>query len=528
MERSATSFRGGALALALAAVIGARSAAAQESGGGEPAAPTSGFDVEDYARGVVARAKEFAEAKDWARALGYLRYARRELAGARYVREHEAEIDEAARAAEDGLGEQIFDAAAKVAEKSPAAAKPQLARLRKDFAGTRFFEREHEKIEALEARVRTALWPGKTSFRGDATLPEEGVVRVAYRFDRIEVLGDFDAGDAAPPRIEGGRLVPGRAGSALRHRLAIPAGATFTAEVEAHGAGKLLLVLEGEGADLAAGALVLEAQAGPRAVKLAFRRGEKAASAEVEEARPAGGEVWKLRVERRGGRLTASTGDGAPLEAEAGAASAFRLGIALDSGKVELERLVLTAPLPADFDSAKAPLPRHVWIPLAQAGREAWKQAATKWSVEDGILRAEPAAGSIVSKELEGRAIDRYEFRAEVFVEARGFAGAEPLFAVILPIGKLRVAWVFDSRETHLDGVDGRSLGMPAPGSWQTISAKIGPQGLEAFLGSQRVLALGTDRLVSPPHYAGVDGLAFLAQSSRRKIQIRDPRIRIE
>lgn len=522
----------GALIGALLAISFAAATARAQEGGGPAAPPESAFDVEEYARGLVLKAKEYAEAKDWGRALGYLRYVRQQLAGARYVREHAEEIEQGTLAAEDGVAEGIFAAATAAAEKNPAGAKAPLARLRKDFAETRFFAKEREKIEALEARVRTAIWPGKSAFRGEATLPAEGVVRLAYRFEKIEVLGDFDAGATTPPKVEGGRLAAGRAGAVVRHRLAIAEGATFTAEVEAHGSGRLALVLEGEeaAAETPARALVLEALASAKSVRISFRRGEKAVSPEIESPRASAADAWKVRVERKNGRLTASSGDGAPLEAESpGAAAPVKLGIAFQSGKVEVASLVLEAPLGADAEAARPPLPRHVWIPLAKGGLAAWKPTvAGKWAVDDNTLRADLAGNAILAKETEGRALDRYEFRAEVRIEAKGTLGVEPLFTVVLPVGKLRVAWTFDNREMRIDGVDVRYLGMPAPGTWQPIAAKVGPQGVEAFLGGQRVLSVPIEKIVSSPRTASLDGLGFIAQSARRRLELRDPKIRVE
>src|SRR5207248_1861850 len=162
---------------------------------------------------------------------------------------------------------------------------------------------------------------------------------------KIEVLGDFDWGSPTPPRIEGGLLVPERTPLLLRHRLLVPASATFSAEVEAVGAGKLDLLVEGEGP----GAL------GPDALRL---------------------EV-----------------DAQPKAPPRGAAATPR-------------------PPP------RPPLPRHVWIPLARDGLDAWKTAG-RWSFENGVFRAEPGGAAwIRAKELEGRALERYEFKAEVRIDA--------------------------------------------------------------------------------------------------------------
>ena len=137
-------------------------------------------------------------------------------------------------------------------------------------------------------------------------------------------------------------------------------------------------------------------------------------------------------------------------------------------------------------------------------------------------------AGALVARELEGRALDRYELRAEIRIENKQFLGVDPLLAIVFPVGTRRVAWTFDNREMRIDGMEGRFLGMPTPGAWQQIALKVGPQGVEAYLGSQRVLAVPAEKVLSSPHHTGVDGLGFVVTSARRRVEIREPRIRIE
>jgi hypothetical protein len=259
---------------------------------------------------------------------------------------------------------------------------------------------------------------------------------------------------------------------------------------------------------------------------------------------------WRVRVERRGGKVAAAVlkgekgEEGARLEAGVPDA-AFRPGLAFLGGKVEVETLTIEGPLPpgeADPPAAAAPgaggpaaaarppLPKRVWIPLAKDGLASWKTGG-KWTAEDGLLRPESEPAWLSSKEIEGRAIDRYELSVEVRVESgeRKVLKPEPLFAIVFPVGRQRLAWIFETREMKLDGIDGaRHLAVLPFETWQVIGVKVGPQGIEAYVGAQRIFAVPAGKLVSSAKWDQIQGLGVIALPGPRKVSFRGPRIRVE
>ncbi len=513
-----------------------------------PAAPAPApetIDKNEYAARLVANAAAFLAEGKPGEAYAYLKHVRTVLGDCAYVREHTTEIDAAFRDAEDGVAEKVFGRAAEFAEKNPAKAKEKLDVLRAEYGGSRFvLEKRKDDVLALEAKVRTALWPGKDAWRGDVLLPAEGVIRLAYPFDRVEELADFDTLDGAP-KVGGGELALKKLGGAIRHRLPVDAGGDFKVDLDLTGTGRLWIALEGDEADLSKAPLVLELEASTRLLKLRLRQSEEVApiSSPRESGRTAAS-PWIVRIERSQGKLRASVKDGGVLlahEETVGGGPAFSLGLSLRSGDVKVEALAFEAPLPegpaGDAAAAeRAPLPKKVWIPLQKkdGGLEGWHVTPKNgFSALGETLRQEDAPATLASKELEGRALERYTLTVDVrvAVDKGRPAKKEPYFAIAFKVGSEPAAWVFSHREMRFDGVEkAHYLERLAPDAWHTLTLKVDEKKVEAFLGAERVLGAPVAEIRSAlsKKLERVDGVGFVMFQGPERVELRAPRIRLE
>lgn len=510
-----------------------------------PAPPGGAFDAEAYAEGLAGQARAYAAAGDWAKAYGYWKYVRTALGGTAYVRERAREIEAEFAAAQAEVAAAALARAAKTAERNPEKAKEQLAAFQVEHGASRFATEKRGEIEALEAKIRTALWPGRSAWRGAAVLPAEGRLRLAYAFDAVEELADFATGKiAGGAAIEDGRLLLARTGGGVEHRLDVPAGVTVSAEVEGRGTGRLSVVL---------GALGCEVDATSKEVRIALRRGAVEPLARAAEPRASASRPWKVRVERRGGggpvvatilredgTPGASAEAAAPPEAAAPEAGMLHVRLEPASGsKPEVESFSIEGPLgvPAGAEpaagAAKPPLPRGVFIPLVtRAGLDAWKVQG-RWAIEADVLKQESDPASLISRELEGRKLDRYTFTAEIRVvcndDGRRRARNEAFFAITLPVGEERIAWVFSSREMTLDGAgDAHFIRTLEPARWETVTVRVDARGVEAAVGAERIFSVPIAKVRGTSRFQRADGVAFFALPGPRRIDIRHPKVRLD
>jgi hypothetical protein len=524
-----------------------------------PAAPGAAIDLDAYARQLHEQAIAARERGEGGKVVSWCDYLTGPLGQARYVRERAKEIAALRAAGQDLLAEAVLKRAEELAPKNPAKAKEKLAELRALHGGTAFVARERERVERLETEVRTALWSGKSAWRGAAVLPADGVLRLTYELARVEELADL-AFAKSPPRLEGGRLAPAKADGVLRHRLPIPAGATFTADLQLRGLGRVALLLEGEEpeAALASKASVIELESSASALEASIGRADEKDRPRASLARPSKADAataWRARIERRAGVVSVSLSAGAEADAPAARVErapgadevlsaphgrAFRLGLAALSGKVEVERLAVEGPLPAEGPEVAAgaaappalpPLPKRVWIPLAKKGKEGWKEQGA-WVFEGETIRQGGGPASLVSKELEGRALGQYTLTVDVRMDkedGRRPRQQQPLFALVLPVGEAEVAWVFTGREMRLDGAaDARMLGLLPPDQWQTLVVKVDAKQVECYVGAKRVLASPRDKVDGTRLAQRANGFAIRTFPGLDRVELRAPKIRLE
>jgi len=533
------------------------------------AAPPGGFDMEAYAAQLLDVAKAAAVAGEGAKVTSHVKYLKGPLGQTQLVKRQAKVIDDLERRGVDLQAEAVLKRAEELAPKNPAKAKEKLQELRGSYGATGFVAQQAARIEKIETEVRTALWGGKGAWRGNAVLPAEGVLRLTYELEGVPELADWECAGKSAPKLEAGRLALVKADGIVRHRLDVPEGASFTAEVTARGAGKVAIVVDGTAPEgtLGSKAAIVEVDATAAALTASIGRLDEKGRPQATLARAAGGTAaspWRVRVERRGGvvRVTLAEGMAEPASATAQAAPAaeppkgataerapssdelmsaphgraLKVGLSAMAGKVEFERIVIEGPLPKSGPAGEAaasrpPLPTKVWIPLSKKGKDDWKEQG-KWTYEGELIRQSNGGASIVSKEIEGRDLEKYTFTVDVKLDkedGRRPRMQQPMFAIVLPVADSGVAWIFTPREMRLDGVDDtRLLGTLTPEQWQTLVVKVDAKVVECFVGQKKIFSVPRDKIEGSRYVERASGISFRTFPGIDKIELKAPKIRID
>ncbi|MHC4393753.1 MAG: hypothetical protein ACYS22_20850 [Planctomycetota bacterium] len=434
----------------------------------------------------------------------------------------------------------LFESARKHLASNPTQAEKKLQQLNKKFADTELWTEKQKEIRALEAKCRAALWPGASNYRGEVLLPEEGLLRLTYPFDKTTELGDFSGGKK--PSVTDGALTATSTRAPLRSKARFSTGGPLKVRVEGQGRGKIALLLtDGDDDENAAEAPKIELTAGLKKLDVEVTDGQggtQSASVSSSETLP-----WSVEVTWTSeGALSVVTAMGASTqstEGQAGERKALRPGLVFMSGKVRVERLVLEGPIPAENSGGTGSneLPRGVWIPLAERGLDGWQRQGKVVAKAPGHLAHEGGKLTLWSKDTEGAQPESYTFACEVFVEASGRAARAKTngvgFTIVLPLGEGLFGWSLAARNQTIPGTDLRHLTSLPPNQWVSLTAKVTPSGFEATMGGRTTLACPIEKLAPAIDHdpAGkLKGIGFFITDNNkgRRYEIQNPRIRVD